>query len=126
MQKKRSKGVTLIGIILIAWPLLFLLKVLLVSANLNHIYFVSILPDIQRPVFALQKVLYIICGLGILRLMKWSRVLVICISGFGIIMWIAAVIFKTPPALLNKLMHILVYLVFCWFFTREKVKEQFK
>ncbi|MDD5096868.1 MAG: hypothetical protein PHU59_00045 [Candidatus Omnitrophica bacterium] len=126
MQKKRSNGITLIGIILIVWPLLFLLKVFLVSLNLNHFYLVSILPDIQRPVFALQKVLYIICGIGILRLAKWARVWVLCISGFGIIMWVAAIILKTSPTLPNKIIHILAYLVFCWLLTRAKVKEQFK
>ncbi len=126
MQKKRSAGITIIGSILIVWPLLFLLKIFMVSLNLGHFHLVSMLPDIQKPIFALQKVLYIICGIGILRLVKLARVFVVCISLFGIVMWAAAIILKTSPVLLNKIIHIVAYMAFYWFLTRPKVKEQFK
>jgi hypothetical protein len=126
MEKKRPMGITIIGIVLIVWPSLYLLRIFMTLCNLNSPYFISMLPDIQKPIFVLMKVLYIICGIGILRLARLARILVICISLFGIVMWIAAIILQTPLALLNKLMHIVIYMGLCGYFTRPKVKEQFK
>jgi hypothetical protein len=125
-MKKKSAGIIIIGIVIIAWPLLYLLKIPIMLLHLDHFYPFSILPNIPKPIFILQKVLYIICGIGILRLVRVARILVICISILGILMWIAAILLKTPPVLLNKIIHIVAYAAFCWFFTRPKVKEQFK
>ena len=126
MEKKRSVGITIIGSLLIIWPLLYLLKIPMILLNLDRFFLISRLPDIQKPIFVLQKTLYIICGIGILRLAKLARVFVIYISLFGIVMWVADIILKIHPGLLNKIIHIVVYMSFCWILTRPRVKEQFK
>jgi len=126
MEKKSSVGIMIVGIVLIVWPLLYLLKIPMILLHLDRFYPFSILPDIPKPIFVLQKLLYMICGIGILRLVKLARILVVYISLLGILMWVAAILLKTPPVLLNKIIHIVVYAVLCWFLTRLKVKEQFK
>ena len=126
MEKKKSIGITIIGAVLIVWPSLYLLKIPITLLNLDRFYLLSMLPNIPKPIFIIQKVLYIICGIGILRLAKLARILVVYISLFGIVMWIAAIFLKTPPVLLNKIIHIVVYMSLCWFLSRPKIKEQFK
>jgi len=126
MQKKGSVGIMIIGIILIVWPLLYLLKIPLKLLNLDQFYLISVLPDIQNPIFVLQKVLYIVCGIGILKLAKLARIFVVYICLLGIVLWAAAIFLQTSTVLLNKIIHILVYAAFCWFLTRPKIKEQFK
>jgi hypothetical protein len=126
MEKKRSPGVTISGIVFIIWPIFYLVRIAMASLNLTNCLFFSFLPNISNPIFLLQKLLFILCGIGILRLAKWGRILVLCISSFGIVVWVAAIIVKSPLSLMNKLLHVIIYVFLCWFFTRPKIKEQFK
>ena len=127
MDKKRSPGVTLCGVLFIIWPLFYLVRVFLSSLRLTQFTFFSFLPDIQNPVFFIQKILFIACGIGILRLKKWARILALCISLFGIVVWLLiTIIFRSPLPLANKIVHIVIYVFLGWFFSLPKVKEQFK
>ena len=126
MEKGRSIWLTLAGILFIAWPLFYFVRVILISLNLTGNIFFSLLPDIPNPAFFFQKLLFIICGAGILMLKKWARILALLISLFGIVIWIIAIVFKSPVPMASKMAHLIFYVLLGYFFSLPKIKEQFK
>ena len=126
MEKRRSIWLMVAGILFIAWPLFYFVRVVLISLNLTDNIFFYFLPDIPNPAFFCQKLLFIICGIGILKLKKWAMMLALLISLFGIVIWIIAIVFKSPVALASKMAHLIFYVLLGCFFSLPKMKEQFK
>ena len=126
MGKKIPISIAIIATLLIVWPLLYLIRISAPPQMLSKLHLLPVLPDISKPQFLLQKLLFIICGIGLLRLQKWSRILALLISLYGIIIWVMAFITKTNLSLVNKVSHLAIYLFLYWFFLRPKVKGEFK
>ena len=126
MGKKMPIGIAIIGILFIVWPLLYLIRITAPSQALAKLHILPLLPDISKPQFLFQKLLFIICGIGLLGLQKWSRVLALLISLYGIIIWLMAFILKSNLPLANKIAHLVLYLFLCWFFLRPKIRVEFK
>lgn len=107
MNKKRSIGVTVLSILYILLGLLFLLAM---------------------PLFS---ILYIIVGIGIFLLKPFARYLAITVSilGFGV-NTVKSVGFlnknMSPQIIVALILTYLYYLGVIYFFTRPKVKKQFK
>jgi hypothetical protein len=126
MKKEIPTSIAIIGILFIIWPLFYLIRIAFPPQVLNKFHLLPLLPDISMPQFLFQKLLFIICGIGLLRLQKWSRLLVLLISLFGIIIWIVAFFSKTPHlTLINKIAHLAIYLFLSWYFWLPKTKKQF-
>jgi hypothetical protein len=126
MKKKIPAGIAIIGILFIVWPLFYLVRIAAPANVLNKLHLLPLLPDISVPQFLFQKLLFIICGIGLLRLQKWSRLLALLISLFGIIIWIVAFFSKAPHlSLVNKIAHLAIYLLLSWYFLLPKTKKQF-
>jgi hypothetical protein len=126
MDKKRSIGLTVIGILLIVWPFLYLLRMVFSSSGLSRHSFFYYLPDVSNPVLFFQKLLFIVSGIGILMLKKWARILTLCISLYGIIIWILAIAVKSHLSLTNKAAHIIFYASLCWLLALPRIKERFR
>ena len=126
MEKKKSIWLTLAGILFIAWPLFYFVRVIFISLSLTDNVIFTFLPDIPNPAFFFQKLLFVACGVGILMLKKWARMLALIISLFGIVIWIIAIVFKSPVPLASKMAHLIFYVLLGYFFSLPKIKEQFK
>lgn len=88
MEKKRSTGVTVVGIALIAYCLWLLLASGFVWP-LTHFVNVT-LPFLKRPMMVFRgvplmtrsvAVVYLCCAVGILSLKKWAHLLFLCFTG---------------------------------------------
>ena len=114
MKKKRSAGVTIFSVIIIVVSVMFFVLLLLYpyGNKFENLFFTA---------FSTSQ---LICGISILKLKNWARILFIClmiILGF----WMMPMLikdFRTFPANL----WFIFAAVSIFFFTRSKVKEQFK
>jgi len=111
MEKKRSVGVIIFSILYILVGLLFIL---------------------MMPLFS---IFYLITGIGVFLLKAFARYLAITVSLFGIIISIISAVgllqrnLQQTPALrivIAVILTCLFHLSAIYFFTRPKVKEQFK
>ncbi len=127
MEKKRSVGVTVVGVLFIIFPV-------------SNIFLAGILGYYYTPLQYLFRgffVLYpVITGIGILLLKEWARKLAII---FAILTTILAIFvclaksfinpeifFKNVYDLIANISMIIIGSLLLYFFTRPKVKEQFK
>jgi hypothetical protein len=117
MEKKRSVGVTIFSILYLVVGVLFVLIM---------------------PLFSL---LYIIAGIGLLLLKPFARYLAVATSILGIVVGTirgaqmlqsitkvsaGSIFINSLPLLFTLLLTYLFHLGVIFFFTRPKVKEQFK
>jgi len=130
MAKKRSVGVTVFGILLILCPLfyylqgviIFLIKSIPLTSLPSHI----IRAYRSNPFVPLLQLAFIICGIGVLQLKEWARNLIVSILAIGLLFSILFFVVLASSPLIKKLSNIIFDGLFLWFFTRPKVKEQFK
>jgi len=143
MEKKRSVGVTRMGIIMLLYALLLLLGVTIMIQPIRP-WSAGILAGA-----ILLGIIYLVSSIGILATRNWGRVLAVYLSAFLLLpiviitIWIlvsiisgyverggggpgSEVIAFPMLALTISLPFILPPLMFFYFFTRPKVKEQFK
>jgi len=143
MEKKRSAGVIVFGIIGIIIGLVILYWFV-------HMLRISILYTFHRPnilsrlltlfFFSTTGISFVVCGISILKLKNWARILImplmVIYSILGSYITYAWIILQYPddPILFKFVLPVGSYLVFflapliisIYFFTRSKVKEQFK
>ena len=116
MEKKRSVGVTIFGwyFILVNLIALLIIRLLRPEDFLNNLT--------ERPIVIVRLIVYLIIGIGILKLKNWARIGTIVIGIFYII--------AAPVAILTAnivgILFLLSGISMLYFFTRPKVKEQFK
>lgn len=150
MEKKRSVGVTVIGIVMLLYSLL----VLILFALRSPFYLRSCISNFFRPAIILLLVrklmllLYFIAGIGILRVKSWGRYLALFVSillllfAIGDFLPATISIIKNPEGacdvgwcgivgilLLFVISAISLFFVpvLCLFYlTRPKVKERFR
>ena len=146
MEKKRSKGITLfawfylIGSFLII-PAILTMKVRLAAYQATHF----ILPDsyyyVVQCYYIIGATIGLITGIGLLKLWRWARFLPIISAILG---YIYSIIFhsvytspytipyfvqENKPIFMLYITHTIGLLwlaIIIYFFTRPKVKEQFK
>lgn len=131
MEKKRSVGVMVVGSILTGISLLFLIMAFItfvISPRDRSVIVASVLNPVG---FIL--ILQLIAGIGILCLKQWARRLVMWVAGSDIILGVLFLVLFTAGAgepsfgLVLLIMLLLSFGSFLtYFFTRSKVKEQFK
>ncbi|MCX5701293.1 MAG: hypothetical protein NTZ63_07120 [Candidatus Omnitrophica bacterium] len=129
MDKKRSVGVAVFGCLLIFFPFS---QEVIVSVNflVNSYSLKLFIPHhiktwISYPLFPVSQIVYIVTGIGILRVKEWARLLAV-ILGFGGIFTNLIFLTQPPISLFVKLYIIIIHILLVYFFTRSKVKVQFK
>ena len=128
MEKKRSVGVTIFSVIMI------IAGIVLIFAT----YSVPLIIESFMPTAMLSLCIIIIVGIYILKRKNWARILVLWVTSLWVIVGLLTTyssIFKTAmPG--SKLVvnivadfliwHFLPFVTTFYFFTRPKVREQFK
>jgi hypothetical protein len=124
--KSRSAGVTVVGIIMVMYSLICLV----ISANSvlqTPGFFLDIGTIIWITYFVLSGSIYFISSINILRLKNWARVTAVSYS-FLILALKVLLIYSTTSGMLT-ILYLPFYvfnLLFLIFFTRPKIKEQFR
>jgi len=135
MEKKRSKGITILGICLLlcAVPALFAALIGMVSQSYAKGVTEVVIDIIMRILFISSPLTFISAGVGMLNLKNWARIMVMFI--FPIPSFIAISISGSflnvimPPdivSLMTLLGTAVMSLAIIFYLTRPKVKEQFK
>lgn len=144
MKKKRSVGVTVFGVVGIAIGLWIIIGFAMLSSFATGIYTTSSCVDLLVQFFyAILALGFTVCGASILTLRHWARILFLSFMGVYSLLGLVPLYFVTVINAaygggiihIGPLMFFLgVYLVVFGlptvlsfiFFTRPKVKEQFK
>ena len=143
MEKKRSVGIMICGVIMLFYSLYLLRNSTMAFFNFKNLPLFYRVRMVMRPVCLitlLPGLIYLIASVGILRMKNWSRLLIIYFSilllllifyvAISIIPGIIRRDFEGPAAIgllpLVLIIPLLPSLLFLIFFTRPKVKEQFK
>jgi len=144
IEKKRSKGVTVLGWLHIVWGFLSLILItitirMLFSPNTLRVIrsrFENRFPPLSfNPWFFILitiigvfSTLSLIIGRGLLDLKEWSRKSAIYLSTFGIIynLIYLARCFSRDLRASSWIGNSIISIIIIYFFTRQKVKEQFK
>ena len=74
----------------------------------------------------LVQIAIIFIGINILRLKAWARKTLVCFSLIGFIGGVVSIIFLAPLPLGSKTSLVIFDGLYLYFFTRPKVKEQFR
>jgi len=148
MEKKRSKGVTIFAWFYISGSFISIYSILILKSKLTSYQETHfILPDSYYYVVQGHSIIFAIAGLiigiGLLKLLKWARLLSIIIIIADFICSIIFYLLYTQPYIISYSIKtnrpvVIFYLLFVniinllytgmviYFFTRPKVKEQFK
>lgn len=141
MDKKRSIGVTIFGIIVTLFgglPIVGLLILFLVSIGKDDIVKILTLKNdsISQTLFLfLAYLFFLISGIGILKLKNWARVILITLISINFIASLIGLCFSIIKALkgninlfyiISAFISLLIFVFVVYFFTRPKVKGQFK
>jgi hypothetical protein len=130
MARKRSIGITICAYLMIILPFRFYIDSVLVFLFLSIP--ISTFPKfilqsyIQRPYSIFLQLIGVILGVGLLQLKKWALKYVFILNWFGALIGIIALFLPVNYDLSSKIYTIISSVFFVWFFTRPKVKEQFK
>jgi len=133
MQKKRSVGVVVLGVVLslCTLPACLMTFVALISSSYPVTILNGIIDIVMRILFTASPLLFLLSTIGILALQSWARVLVLVMS-LGILLlsiygtvdaYIASAI--DLFSIIMSLFILIVCLSVIFFLTRPKVKEQF-
>ena len=117
MEKKRSKGVAFLGFWLIVQGVAF--------------FVIPIVENIPSGlIIGLPIVLIIIfMGIGILKLVNWIRIMAVILHIMGGLFCLATAtiaFFNQPIVAIPLLIPLTIFIGIVYFFTRPKVKEQFR
>lgn len=132
MEKKRSIGVTMFGWILILYSIVGLIKraLFLVNWDFHKGFPLEVTSD-------WILVLFLIAGVGLVKLKNWGRRLVILAALIKLFFYLKSLYLAFTPAYKNATgitisfwisiaIFGIIYLLIIYYFTRPKVKEQFK
>lgn len=142
MEKRRSIGVTIFGWVFILLGLLILFASLfplglyfkfknilsILSTVMEYFSYWKYLMLSAAPLGMIWSLIYIICGIGLLRLKFWARYIIIVLMLTSIITPLnKALIFGSQTLNIIGLLLQIVFVSFIlWFFMKEKVKKQFE
>ena len=123
MEKKRPGGITAFSILYILMGLIFLIACPLLSVRFGLIFLIIGWLFFSFP--------YLIVGIGIFLLRPFSRYLAIFLSLLGIVSSIARTIYFSLKSIRLEILFACIMICFIhffiiYYFTRPKVKEQFK
>lgn len=129
MEKKRSKGITALGVVTItlnalcASPFLMLLTIPVEGGKLLKIPF-ALIPLILC-------IAGVVCGINLLRLLKLKFILIVIdVTIIYYILYIAFAVLVLESSSLDLIVlasfFIILNAIILWVVTRPKVKEQFK
>lgn len=129
-NKKRSIGVSIFGIIFIILGILLFVDLYISFKNipLEVIKYFPYFHLLMSPFLILYSSLYIICGIGILRLRFWARyiIIVLLVSSFMSPLNQALIFGGQSLNIRAILAHFVIVFFILWFFTRAKIKKQFE
>jgi hypothetical protein len=131
MEKKRSKGITILAVLMLLNPLLIVGYIL----NRKPSFFSNEKAFLHVSLSVMMIIFSIVCGVGLLKLKEWARRFTIYFYILAFIR-LAYNIFtlkpeKWSPTSANKggiillLIPLLWLIIIAFFLTRPKVKEQF-
>ena len=141
MVKKRSVGVTIFGTIITTFgglPILAYIISVILCGTMNKAIDIWAWRNnsISRTLSTyLTCIAFFIIGLGVLKLKNWSRILLIILMSMNIVAAVAGLclaitnVFNkslTIPEIGFKFISLLICVFVIFFFTRPKVKEQFR
>ena len=150
MEKKRSKGVTIFSVIAILLSLVHLLPLILVFAMLGRVLCSTSVPRVPPSTHIVNIIIgfgWLVAGIGCLRLRYyWGRMLMLFLAVFvlckdmifgiftfeqstGPFMSISPMISRQQVltvGIISLLLEAFFFISLIVFFTRPKVKEQFK
>ena len=129
MNKIKSM-VTILGILMLMFSLFHYFYMLLefIKSSIP----LSLLPKnifiefLHNPLIVLSRIVFIICGIGVLQTKEWARKLTIYLSSLGLLLSIFFIPFMKNIPIWAKLINIIFYGLCYIFFISPKVKEQFK
>lgn len=139
-NKKRSIGVTIFGLIFILGVLLILVSSLIFiglcfkfksipsSGVMESFSYWKYLMFFAAPWGVISSLIYIICGIGLLKLKYWARyIIMVLIIIFPIASLNKALIFGNQNLnVIGLLLQIVIVFYILWFFMKGKVKKQFE
>lgn len=130
-EMKRTRNITVFAVITIALAIaltiLFILMYLHPRPSKTYTrydWFLRILP-----------ILYLVCGVGILKLKNWARCGVIILAAISLAFFVPCLILILPGASISLpsliVLTVLFFLIIgngliLWFFNRTSIKEQFQ
>jgi len=117
MEKKRSVGVMVFGILALLFSFAYLTEISILSKVLD------------TKIVVLMGFGFLISGIFLLKLKNWARILFLFTAGaqsLVYIWWNFTVKRDFLEHLVLLFVAILLFLIFYYFFTRPKIKEQFK
>jgi hypothetical protein len=135
MENKSVRGVTILGIFLLlcSVPALFAAIIGGISGSQAKTPPQILLDIIMRILFISSPAVFIITGMGLLKLKNWARLIVICLSPAlsFIAVGISGIFLDAimPPNIVSKaiiLGTIIMSVGLIYYLTRSAVKEQFK
>ena len=132
MEKKRSIGVTILAVLLICYPIQIMLMNVLIVLFSSHTFtfrtgiafIISLTMNHIKTGFVFDLGAMII-GIGLMLLKEWSRKCIIVFSVLNIILPLLYGASGTYP-LWGYIVGYGLPILYVWFFTRPKVREQFK
>lgn len=127
MEQKRSRGVAIAGWILIAFAAVKLSDVVIEIGGAVFYPHDFTLENIPGTFFkAIFGVFHLFVGLEILYLKSWARKAVLFLSTLGLVMGIFLIVSFARISLEWKIIGLLFSGSYLYYFTRPKIKEQFK
>lgn len=141
MEIKQPTGIAFFGSISILYGLLGIFQLFSIPKFLDYTKSLSPLMAVSSNLYVIigiiLKFLYLIAGILILKLVKKGRTLIVTISILYLLLYFTYLIFITPNLLSNlqqmamkpgglRIGQVILPLIFLFYFTRPKVKEQLK
>lgn len=127
MEKKRSKGITIFGWIYILFSVCGLMTLIAgILEGQGILYIFAMLVEI---------ILFLAIGIGLLKLKEWARKFVVYSNIIVILLFISRTIWLYvvspesplfPIGIMAIFTAVPILLLIIYFFTRPKVREQFK
>jgi hypothetical protein len=128
MEKKRSKGIVILGTFLLVCLLPALMAAFIAAISgpgpSERIHG----PSQIRLVFILSPVAFLLAGIGVLALKNWARVFTIIVCSVMTLLIIGLLFLSTSVDLLPLIFFLAIVIIFTsiiYYLTRPKVKRQF-
>ena len=129
MEKKRSKGIIILGVYLLLCTIPAVFAAIIGGMSVSR---VGSPPEVALDIilhilFITSPIAFLVAAVGLLELKNWARILTMILS--PILMYITCfgvcILFNLPPILMLVTFAIL-FVIIIYYLTRPKIKEQFK
>ena len=126
MEKKKSIGVMILTLLILIFGLITTYFAI-IGIRLFPSGLFKNLPALKLVWILLPfGILYIASGIGILFLKEWGRKMLLMTSPFIFLIYLLLLIIGGIDMRIMTILYVLMPILFLYFFTRPKVKEQFK